>query len=191
MGIQLLHVTKSFGDQRLFTDLNLTFREGCVSCLMGASGSGKTTLVSMLMGLEKPDSGEIRGVEGKRIAAVFQEDRLIQHWDAVRNVKLACARDMTRQEIEEELKKVGIDEGREKAVRQFSGGMRRRVAIVRALLMESDILILDEPFKGLDEETKKQVMAYVKENTRGKTVLLVTHDRGEAEEFGAEPVVIS
>lgn len=190
MEIQLLHVTKSFGEHRLFTDLNLSFREGHIHCIMGASGSGKTTLLSMLMRLEKPDSGEIKGMEGKRIAAVFQEDRLIEHWDAIRNVKLTCAKTVTTQDIDIELKKVGIDEGRGKTVRQFSGGMRRRVAIVRALLAESDILILDEPFKGLDEETKKQVMAYVKENTRGKTVLLVTHDKEEAKELGAELAVI-
>ncbi len=190
MEIRLIHVNKSFGNHRLFADLNLAFREGRIHCLMGASGSGKTTLLSMLMGLEKPDSGEIKGMEGKRIAAVFQEDRLVEHWDGVKNVKLACARAITRQEIAAELKEVGIDEAWGKAVRNFSGGMRRRVAIVRALLAESDILILDEPFKGLDEQTKMLVMAYVKKKTQGKTVILVTHDKEEAKELGAELSVL-
>lgn len=191
MTIQFIGVTKHFGDNILFENLNLTLSPGQRYCLMGASGSGKTTLVHMLMGFMKPDVGEIKGITGIRIAAVFQEDRLIEHWDAVKNIRLVCDRSITSKMIQEELKQVGLEEEFGKAVRHYSGGMRRRVAIVRALLAQSDLLILDEPFKGLDEAMKYQVMDYIRTKSEGKTVLLVTHDREEASRFDADLITLS
>ncbi|MDF2907374.1 MAG: hypothetical protein K0R34_2695 [Herbinix sp.] len=180
MAIEIIHISKRFENHVLFEDLTLSFSEGEINCLMGPSGSGKTTLLSFLMGLMKPDSGEIHGLKGMRIAAVFQEDRLIEHFDAMNNIKLVCGKLLPELRIEQELRQVGIEEIRGKAVRHFSGGMRRRVALVRALLAKSDLLILDEPFKGLDEALKLQVINYVKQKTVGKTVILVTHDKEEA-----------
>ena len=87
-----------------------------------------------------------------------------------------------------ELKQVGMEEDSKKVVQNYSGGMRRRVAIVRAILAESDILILDEPFKGLDETLKYRVMDYVKEESKGKTVILVTHDITEANYLNARVI---
>lgn len=190
MTIQFMGVTKHFGDNILFENLNLTLSSGKRYCLMGASGSGKTTLVHMLMGFMKPDIGEIKGITEIRIAAVFQEDRLIEHWDAVKNIKLVCDHSITSKVIQEELKQVGLEEEFGKAVRHYSGGMRRRVAIVRALLAQSDLLILDEPFKGLDEVMKYQVMDYIRKKSEGKTVLLVTHDREEANRFDASLITL-
>lgn len=185
MDIELYHVTKHYGEKELFTDLKLTFLEGRINCLMGASGSGKTTIMDMLMGFVKPDSGEIRGLEHRRITAVFQEDRLIEHLDAVRNVKLVCGRSVTKEVILKDFSDVLLQEERRKPVRYYSGGMKRRVAIVRAMLAQSDLIILDEPFKGLDVELKNQVMDYVQRKTQGKTVILVTHDLQEAQYLGA------
>ena len=190
MSIQLIGVTKGFDDKLLFENLNLTLSQEQRYCLMGASGSGKTTLVQMLMGFVKPDSGEIKGTTQIRIAAVFQEDRLIEHWDAVKNIKLVCDRSVTAQEIQLELRQVGLEEEIGKAVRFYSGGMRRRVAIVRALLARSDLLILDEPFKGLDEALKLQVMNYIRKKSEGKTVLLVTHDKDDADRFDANRITL-
>lgn len=190
MAIELIHISKQFNDNIVFDDLNLSFAEGKMSCLMGASGSGKTTLLNLLMGLLLPDSGEIRGIDGKQITAVFQEDRLIEHYDAESNVALVCDKQLPLQRIQQELKQVGIEEYAGKEVRQFSGGMRRRVAIVRAILAKSDVLILDEPFKGLDEALKYRVMDYVLEKTRGKTVIVVTHDKEEAQRLKANLILL-
>ncbi len=190
MAIELIHISKRFDDHVLFEDLNLSFPEGEINCLMGASGSGKTTLLYLLMGLMKPDSGEVGGIGGRKIAAVFQEDRLIEHYDAVRNIKLVCDKKISEQRIEKELRLVGIEDYADKTVNYFSGGMRRRVAIVRAILANSDILLLDEPFKGLDEMLKHQVMDYVKQKTVGKTVILVTHDEDEAERLQANMIFL-
>lgn len=186
MDIKLTRVSKHFQDKLLFEDLNLTFPEGKMNCLMGPSGSGKSTIINVILGLIKPDSGEVTGTEGKLVAAVFQEDRLIEHWDAIKNVKLVCDKSVTSNQILEELKEVGLEESLNKPVRDYSGGMRRRVAIVRAMLAQSDLIILDEPFQGLDDMLKEQVIDYVRRKTLGKTVILVTHDREEAERLGAE-----
>ncbi|HHV09326.1 MAG TPA: ATP-binding cassette domain-containing protein [Clostridiales bacterium] len=185
MDIQLHNVSKSFEGKSILKDLNITFPEGRLSCLMGASGIGKTTVVNIIMGLIKPDSGEVAGTKQKKVAAVFQEDRLIEHWDAVRNIGLVCGKAVTEEAIVQELNKVGITDCRNKAVKDFSGGMRRRVALVRAVLAKSDIIIMDEPFKGLDEGLKDQVIEYVRENTKGKTVIVITHDREEVGRLGA------
>ena len=186
MDIKLTQVSKHFQDKLLFEGLNLTFPEGRMTCLMGPSGSGKSTIINVILGLIKPDSGEVTGTEGKLVAAVFQEDRLIEHWDAIKNVKLVCDKFVTSDQILKELKEVGLEESLKKPVRDYSGGMRRRVAIVRAMLAQSDLIILDEPFQGLDDMLKEQVIGYVRRKTPGKTVILVTHDREEAERLGAE-----
>ena len=190
MDIQLKQISKCFVGKQLFSDLNLTFLEGQMNCLMGPSGSGKTTILNMLMGLTLPEAGIITGLEGRKLSVVFQEDRLIEHWDALRNIRLVCGKEITQDAILRELAAVGIDESISKPVRDYSGGMKRRVAIVRAMLAQSDLVILDEPFKGLDIERKKVVMDYVRNKTRGKTVILVTHDPEEAKELGAKVVML-
>lgn len=191
MDIQLKHISKSFEQKEVLEDYSTSFKEGCINCLMGASGIGKTTLINIIMNLIKPDSGEIHGLEGKRIAAVFQEDRLIEHWTAYKNVRLVCDKSVSPDRIEKELAKVGIEEYHNKPMKQFSGGMRRRVAIVRAMLAKSDILILDEPFRGLDEELKLQVIEYVKNASQGKTVIVVTHEKEDVRLLEANLIMMS
>ena len=191
MDIQLIHIVKQFEGRKVLDDINVTFPEGRMNCLMGTSGIGKTTVINLIMGLIKPDSGEILGCKNKRITAVFQEDRLIDHWNAVRNVKLVCDKSITEEQIVYELSKVGLEEETEKAVKDFSGGMRRRVALVRAILAKSEILIMDEPFKGFDEGLKKLVMDYVSENTTGKTVIIVTHEKEEVQQLGANLITMN
>lgn len=185
MDIRIENLTKSYEDKKVLNQLNMTFPQGKISCLMGPSGIGKTSLLHLIMGLIKPDSGRILGCEGKKITAVFQEDRLIEHWDAVKNIKLVCDKSVTEDQILKELKEVGIEEGRGQPVGSFSGGMKRRVAIIRAVLAGFDILILDEPFKGLDEALKRRVADYLLQKTAGKTVIVVTHEKTEAELLGA------
>lgn len=185
MDITINNLYKSFDHKPVLKELNLIIREGRVNCIMGSSGIGKTTLMNILMGLIKPDSGEIKGLEDKRFVAVFQEDRLIEHWDAVRNVLLTCDSTVTEAEVCEAFHEVGLTDYKNKPVKDLSGGMRRRVAIIRALLADSNLIILDEPFKGLDEALKIQVMDYTKKKTAGKTVILVTHVPDEAQALNA------
>lgn len=190
MDIRLINLTKRFGDKTVLDNVNISFAEGRISCLMGPSGRGKTTVANLLMGLIKPDSGTIEGCRGKTIAAVFQEDRLIEHWDAEKNIRLVCDKSVDSEQIREELQKVGINDYKSKAVGSFSGGMCRRVALVRALMARSDIVILDEPFKGLDDAVKMQVIEYLKTKTRGKTVIVITHDRTDAALLNADLITL-
>lgn len=186
MDIRLINIVKQFGDKVILDNCNITFKKHKIHCIMGPSGIGKTTLINILMGLIKPDSGEIHGMEKRLIAAVFQEDRLIEHWDAIRNVKLVCKKNITDDLIAQEFKAVGLEDYRGKPVSKLSGGMRRRVAIVRGIMAESDIVIMDEPFKGLDKTLKRQVLEYVKNRTRNKTVIIVTHNQEEVDLLGGQ-----
>lgn len=152
---------------------------------MGPSGSGKTTLLRILMGLENPDRGQIDGLEELRKSAVFQEDRLCENLSAASNIRLVCGGYESAEKIQGALHEVGLSsENARQTVREMSGGQRRRIALLRALFAEYDILFLDEPFKGLDEETKVKTIDYVKKETNGKTVIMVTHDLTECNRFG-------
>jgi NitT/TauT family transport system ATP-binding protein len=187
--ITLRGVTQRFGDEVVLDGLDLDLVEGGVTVLMGPNGSGKTTVARLLLGLAVPDGGVVGGLAGRRRAAVFQEDRLCEQLTAVGNVRLVLDRATRASAVESELRRVGLDgESLVKPVRDLSGGQRRRVAIVRALLADADLVVLDEPFKGLDADAKTLVMAYVRERCEGRTTLLITHDPAEAEWFGIRPI---
>ena len=158
-----------------------------MTALMAPSGAGKTTLLRILLGLETADSGEITGLSGKRLAAVFQEDRLLDFMNPVDNIRLPEPK-LERAVILREMAAMGLTGCENQPVRELSGGMRRRVAILRALLCGADVIALDEPFKGLDEATRARVIAETKRLCRGKTVLMVTHEAAEAERMGAKIV---
>lgn len=190
MDIKVNNVYKSFNEQLVLKNISMSFSEGKITCIMGGSGVGKTTLAYILMGLEKPDSGLITGINDKRMSAVFQEDRLIEHWDAIKNIILVCSKDVTKEKVESHFIEIGLTEYEDKPVKALSGGMRRRVAIVRAILSENDLIFMDEPFKGLDEELKKQVIKYVKKYTKSKTLIVITHDKKEVELLEAELITI-
>lgn len=190
MDIKVNNIYKSFNEQRVLKNISMSFSEGLITCIMGASGVGKTTLAYILMGLMKQDHGSIIGLQGKRMAAVFQEDRLVEHLDAIKNIMLVCNKEVSIEKVERHLSEIGLAEYKGKPVNAISGGMRRRVAIVRALLSDYDVLLMDEPFKGLDEELKKQVIDYVKNNTKGKTLIVITHDKEEVAMLEAELITI-
>jgi len=189
--ITLRGVAKRYGDQVVLDGLDLDLPDGAATAVMGPNGSGKTTLGRLLLGLEAPDAGEIAGLDGVRRAAVFQEDRLCEHLDAVANVRLVRPRGAAATAAETELRALGLDTAsRHKPVSALSGGQRRRVAIARALLADADLLVLDEPFTGLDATARETVIPDVVRRCAGRTVLLVTHEAAEAAAFGARVVTL-
>ncbi len=183
-GIRLDRLSKAYGEHRVLENFSAFIPSGKITALMAPSGQGKTTLLRILMGLETADSGHIDGLEGLRLSAVFQEDRLCENLTASANIRLAAPR-KNPEEISHALQAIGLEGVSRQPVRELSGGMRRRVAILRALLADYDLLFLDEPFKGLDEVTKELVIRDTRQRAAGKTVLLVTHDKEEADAMGA------
>ncbi len=189
MDIVISGLTKSFGTNIVLKDFSAIIHEKRTTFIMGPSGCGKTTLINILMGFVTPDSGTICGVPDLK-SVVFQEDRLCESFNAISNVRLVCDKKIKNSTIIEHLEKIGLKDSLSKPVSEFSGGMKRRVAIVRAILAKSEILFLDEPFKGLDTETKKTAMEYLKENTKGKTVIIVTHDMDEVKTFDGDIITL-
>lgn len=179
MDIILDRLYKSYGKHVVLNNFSDTIPVGRATCIMAPSGRGKTTLLRILMQLETPDSGTVTGPGGQRMSAVFQEDRLCENLCPVSNIRLVCPH-REKKEIIAAMESVGLTGCAAQPARELSGGMRRRVSILRALLADYDILFLDEPFKGLDAETKARVMEDTRKKSAGKTVLLVTHDPAEA-----------
>ena len=186
MDIAVRNLYKSYGEKQVFTDFNAVFEEGSATALMGESGCGKTTLLRILTGLETADEGTLLGLENARISAVFQEDRLCEEFSAFSNVKLACPPGVDSGVIKEHLEAVGLGESIDLPVSRLSGGMKRRVAIVRAVLVPKTLLLLDEPFSGLDKQNKRLLAEHIKLRCAGITLVVVTHDREEAQLLGAK-----
>lgn len=184
--IKIEKISKKFGENVVLNNLSLEIEENKVTAIMGKSGVGKTTLIRILLGLEKKDSGIITGLENKKISVVFQEDRLCDNLSPVLNVKLVTNKKIKDDEIKKELIEIGLENSLKKKVNELSGGMKRRVAIVRAMMANSDLIILDEPFKGLDIETKNKVFLYLKEKIENKTIIIITHDIEEAKSLNSK-----
>lgn len=185
--IRISGLEKAYGEHRVLEALSMTMPSGETSCIMGPSGCGKTTLLRILMGLEKADGGVIEGIPEKK-SVVFQEDRLCDDLSGKTNIRLVCPK-KDPSLIEEGMENLGLGESMDRPVREYSGGMRQRTAILRALFADWDILFLDEPLKGLDEKIKKVTAEYIRSRTRGKTVLCVTHDPGDVDLLGASRVI--
>lgn len=179
MNIIISDLCKSYGEKKVLHHFNATLPNGKTTAFMGTSGSGKTTLANILLGFEQADSGSVTGIP-ERKSAVFQEDRLSENFSALTNVQAVCKNKTEKEKAKKLLECLGLANDIKTQVKSLSGGMKRRVALARALCAEYDFLVLDEPFKGLDEQTKEKTMQLVKEMTKGKTVLLITHDKEEA-----------
>jgi len=180
-------ICKSFGTPPVpvLENFSATLEAG-FTCLMGQSGIGKTTLANILAGQIAPDRGKIIGNADKKVAYVFQDDRLLLWETALSNVLFVTpqAKKNTPRAIEL-LTQAGLAESLHKKAAELSGGMKRRVALCRALISTYDLLILDEPFKGLDETTKPAIIDLLRQNVPPeKIVLCITHDPAEATALG-------
>ncbi len=173
----LEHIEKHYGERVVLRDLSVRFPGGQRTCIMGPSGCGKTTLLRIILGLETADAGTIHG-QTFPMSAVFQENRLFEAFSALSNVALVHPHG-SKQDAIRHLSDMGLGESLTLPVRMLSGGMKRRVAIARAVLAPGKVLILDEPFTGLDRDTKAIVLDYLKANTKDRTMIFVTHDPEE------------
>lgn len=179
--VTLDRVSFGYGDTPVVTDISLTVPNGKAVCLFGASGCGKTTLLRLIAGLETPTDGKVHR-DAARIAIVFQENRLVP-WLTVRENLLLVTEDTDA--VEHALRAVSLQDAADRKPNELSGGMKRRVALARALVFGGDLLLLDEPFNGLDETLKKTIASALLNRFAGCPIVLVTHSPDEAELFNA------
>ncbi|HIX23358.1 MAG TPA: ATP-binding cassette domain-containing protein [Candidatus Lachnoclostridium avicola] len=189
MTLTLENLQKSYGSLPVLDHCSFSFSSGRIYCLMGPSGSGKTTLFRILMGLEPADGGSIRfEPSSPEFSAVFQEDRLCETFSPVENLRFVLGKSVSREDIRRELSLLLPEESLSRPVFTLSGGMKRRTAICRAMTAHSDLIIMDEPFTGLDEDTKKLVIEYIKSRQRGRLLIVSTHQEEDVELLGGELV---
>lgn len=176
-------VCKSFGQRVIVRNCNWELGEG-VTFLVGDTGKGKTTIMKMIMGLEQADSGSVE-TKG-RISPVFQEDRLLENTDIENNIRFVSDAPLNMQLVCE----LELTQHLHVPVRKLSGGTKRRVALLRALSVDFDILLLDEPFTGLDAHIKSKTMDVVCKYTDGKQVVISTHDKDALKYMGDKAKII-
>lgn len=188
--IRIEGLSKSYENIQLYKDFDIEIEEGKMTVLLGASGSGKTTFIRMLLGIESYEKGNIIGLENKNISVVFQEDRLIPWLNVSKNIEIVLKAylepDAIQNRIEEILKLVELLEYKDCEINKLSGGMKRRVALARALAYDGELLIMDEPFKGQDYALKLRLLERIKILIikEKRTVVFVTHDMEEASLLG-------
>jgi len=182
--LEIRSVSHRFQDRWVLLNQDLTLTPGQRLAVMGPSGCGKTTLLRIALGLIQPTSGTVSN-RFSSVGVVFQEPRLLPWRTARENVNLVLGDGkQTLERADFFLEMVGLADAREKLPGELSGGMQQRVALARALALEGDCLILDEPFKAMDEALRQRVIALV--NQTKAAVLLVTHDSREAEQLGCD-----
>lgn len=197
MSLTLKKIGKKYDGVEIYKDFDLTLNEGIITCIMGPSGCGKTTLLNMIGGLIPLDSGQMEGFDGKRFSYVFQETRLLP-WKTVEgNLDFVLDHSLPKEErkalTDNLLKMVKMEAFANYYPSQLSGGMAKRVSIARAFAVPSDIILMDEPFSGIDINLKQAMLQHFLEiwkNDR-RTILYVTHDVDEALLLSNEIVVFS
>lgn len=178
--LELVHVSKSYHGRAVLQDVTASYERGRIYYFRSPSGSGKTTLFRLIAGLEEPDCREDGstaaqgGIEshGSRISMVFQEDRLCEEYSALVNVDMVTG---DREKSRAHLCQLLEEEDLHKPCRELSGGMKRRVAIARAMAAGGDVILLDEPFGGLDGESRRRTERYIHSHGAGSALLVATH----------------
>ncbi|MBQ8317498.1 MAG: ATP-binding cassette domain-containing protein [Lachnospiraceae bacterium] len=194
-GILVEHVFKSFGKEKVLKDVSLVIKPGQIYGIVGNNGSGKTVLMKCICGFMRPDKGKIY-VDGKRIGkdvdfpesigVIIETPGFIPHETGFANLKILAGLKglIGRDEIRENIKKVGLDPDMKKPVGKYSLGMRQRLGIAQAIMENPNVLILDEPFNGLDKHGVEEMRQLLKElKAQGKAILLASHNARDIEEL--------
>ena len=187
MSVQIQNITFGY-DKPIFSDYSLMLPDRAIVAITGLSGCGKTTLLKLMLGLLTPQSGQIIGLHHARIGVVFQEDRLLPWLSMLENVELVQPDPTEARNSVEFLNALGLIDYANAKPSALSGGMKRRTAIARAIYYSADTLIMDEPFRGLDESSKRSAMTLCAQRCR--RIFFVTHDLIEAQYLGASVVTL-
>lgn len=175
MKIQINNLTKKYGNKIIFDNFTKKLDFENILIIKGDSGIGKTTLMRLVAGLEKADSGEII-MDINKISFMFQEDRLIPFVSVLKNLTAVCKEETAKRY----LKLMGLEQEKDSSPLSLSGGMSRRVSLARALCFDSELVILDEPFKGLDDSLKQEICKVIKEESKKRGFIIISHDAEDA-----------
>lgn len=194
-GIKVEHIYKSFGKDSVLTDVSLSIQPGQIFGVVGNNGSGKTVLMKCICGFLKPDRGIVR-INGQQVGKdcdfpdslglIIETPGFIPDLSGFQNLKILAALKgkIGKKEIKESIRRVGLDPIMRKPVSKYSLGMRQRLGIAQAIMEDPDVLILDEPFNGLDKAGVAQMRELVKElKIQGKSILLASHNAQDIEEL--------
>ena len=186
MFITLNDVSKAFDGKQVLEHCSLTFPERGRYCLFGPSGCGKTTLIRLIAGLEKPDTGRVDRADGIRFGVQFQENRLLPWYTVMKNLLLT---EKSETKIRDWLNRVGLGSEENRYPDELSGGMKRRVSLIRALMTDCNVLLLDEPVRELDEEMTGQVLRLIRSASEDKLLIVSLHDPVTAQELGCKLLI--
>ncbi len=191
MTVEVQGVSFAYGGQEVLSGVDLTLDEDQPVLLLGASGRGKTTLLRVIAGFLQPQRGRVLGVGPEtRMAVLFQEDRLFDPLTVYKNLKLVRP-DLSRERAGEWLKEVGLGpQVLDEHPRALSGGMRRRIALIRALMFEAQLVLLDEPYQGLDEDTRALALAATRRHRGRRPMLVISHEAADGPALGARTVTM-
>lgn len=184
--IELSGISQVFSGCRVLDDIRISLPDQGVIALMGSSGAGKTCLLKIMAGLLRPSGGRITGMDEKRVCLMFQEDRLLPWCSAIENVLLAMPQ-ADKAEAKRILECLAI-ENADALPSTLSGGMKRRVALARSIAFQPDVLLLDEPFSGVDWQTKKLIAPIV--HKAAPLILFATHDRQEVDIMHSDQIMV-
>lgn len=191
MALKVVNISKSYGDLKVLDGVSFEVKEGEILCIVGESGCGKTTLLKIIAGIEKADDGNI-SLKNGRIGFVFQDVRLLPWKTVLGNVEFVLESvGMDKSRAVKVVKLVGLEGFEDYYPKQLSGGMQQRVGIARAIAIDPDILLMDEPFANLDALTKERMQSELLKIIQDKTVIFVTHDIDEAVYLADRVVVLS
>lgn len=172
--IELVNVSKSFDEKKVLDSFSAVFDEGKY-LLKGPSGIGKTTCIRLILGLIEPDEGEVRVPDNMRFAVCFQENRLFEKETVLTNV-LAVNENVSVTDAASAILELLPSDSLDKKAGELSGGMKRRLAVIRAMLHDSDCVILDEPFTGLDDASRSKTISFINGRLNGRLLIVTSHD---------------
>lgn len=197
MSLEIKALYKKYDTISLFSDFNISFQESTITCILGPSGCGKTTLLNIIGDIIKPDSGQLTGFREKTASYIFQDPRLLPWKTVEENIGFVLSKDIPAEErkkiTRQLIRLMELENFASYYPSKLSGGMRQRVSIARAFAYPSDIILMDEPLKGLDIKLKLNLIRIFSQMwlTDKRTVIFVTHDVDEALLLGNDIIVLS
>lgn len=188
MAIVIKNLSKSFEGKKVINNLNLTINDKETAVIIGPSGIGKTVLLNILLGIITPNEGYLTDLSSQKLGVVFQDERLIENLSVSANLNLVLQKPLTKVQISKECEKLGLNLCGNELISSLSGGMKRRISILRAIIVDPDILFLDEPFSGLDEKTAELTANFIFNSCNNRTIFAITHNVSLFSKFN--PVIV-